>query len=167
MNNVLTKENMKKDSTYISDAGRFIGGLLLIMTVVFIWILIDAGNVYAQTKQVTIQKIEASEDVPAFRNGADRGNVIDDPLAEQGFEIYPNPSHGSLVFDFEFTIRSGDVETSIDVYDAMGRMAYHTSVSEETIETGMKLDLGTELPGNYLVVIRRGDQVFTKRFLKI
>lgn len=158
---------MKKDSTYIKEAGRIIGGLLFVITVVFIWILIDAGNVYAQSKQATIEKIEASNDEPFFREGVNRGNILDDPNAEQGFEIYPNPTHGSMVFDFEFTIRSGAVETSIDVYDSMGRMAYQTTLSEETIQTGLKLDLGTELPGNYLVVVRRGDQVFTKRFLKI
>lgn len=167
MNNTLTQALMKKDSTYIKEAARIVGGLLLVMTVVFIWILIDAGNVYAQSKDQQIAKVGSVENERMFREGEDRGNVVDDPTLDQGFEIYPNPSRGSMVFDFEFIIRTGSEETTIGIYDSMGRMAYQTTLSEETIQTGMKLDLGTELPGNYLVVVRRGDQVFTKRFLKI
>lgn len=158
---------MKSNYTHTKDIVKLIGGVLFLVSVIFIWILIDAGNVYAQSKDQVISKIESIQNVTSFREGADRGNVVENPIADQGFEIYPNPTRGGMVFDFEFIIRTGDEETSVGIYDSMGRLAYQTSLSEETIQTGLKLNLGTELPGNYLIVVRRGDQVFTKRVLKI
>ena len=158
---------MKASFTHLTKMiGGKISRMVLILTVMFIWILIDAGNVYGQSERSVPQKVRSIDVNPMMREGADQGVILEESH-EEGFEIKPNPTRGTMVFDFEFIIRTGDEETSVDVFDSMGRLAIHMDLDAETIETGLKLDLGQQLPGTYIVVVRNGERLFTKRILKI
>ena len=159
---------MKASFTHIiKEKGSIIAKAALLLTVVFIWILIDAGNVYGQSHSKDKDMVGALDANPMLREGIEEGEILNEPIGEPGFQIRPNPTDGDLVFDFEFIIRSGQDDTSINVFDAMGRLAYQSKLNPEVVEKGVKLDLRNQLPGTYIVVIKNGDQMFTKRFLKI
>ena len=159
---------MKANFTHIIEQkGALLARVVVLLSVVFIWILIDVGNVYGQSMNKDQEMVRALDGNPMLREGVNPGYEMDESNKEEGFEILPNPTRGSMVFDFEFIIRTGDEETSVDVFDSMGRLAVHVDLDPQTIETGLKLDLSRELPGTYIAVVRNGDNVFTKRILKI
>ena len=159
---------MKSNFTHIiKEKSSLVAKSAVLLSVVFIWILIDAGNVYGQAYSMKTDKVRTADSNPMFREGIEEGEMLDEIKGEQGFQMKPNPTNGDLVFDFEFIIRSGQDDTSINVFDAMGRLAYQSKLNSEVIENGLRLDLQNLFPGTYIVVVENGDQKFIKRFLKI
>lgn len=157
-----------------SESEKAVGRLLRISAViimVMVWILIDKGNIYGQSlsqkdavsKQLTGQSVQS----PQFREGdgddsGRDGDIIptdDDDSGE--FVVKPNPVHTDLVFDFEFTVRTG---IPYQVVDPLGRLVAR-GVFEPGVST-QSLDFSRFKSGLYIVTLDLGDKVAVRRIVK-
>jgi hypothetical protein len=79
-------------------------------------------------------------------------------LSRLNFNLYPNPSNGNVNISIEGMEESG---VAVEVYDAIGRVVY----SELSVTTSqLQLNLSTP-PGIYLMRLRAGEKVISKRFV--
>lgn len=143
------------------------GKALFLITVLAIWILIDTGNVYGQSKMehgsVDLEKeptevaAKAGDDQKGSRGGIDP--------EQGGFTIYPVPTEDDLVFDFEFTVKTENI--SLQVVDPQGRVVINEFLDGSFFNQRHTIDMSTQPNGAYVVVVRKGARVFTKQLLKI
>lgn len=77
---------------------------------------------------------------------------------EFSLEVYPNPTTEILMFDF---VNNNEVATA-EVFDVKGQLQYKNVVS------GKGLDVSHLSEGNYLVTVKRGNQIVgSAKFVKI
>jgi len=162
---------MKKH--YLSLKGsRFVSGLTKMVAVtilIMVWILIDKGNAAGQSAEASKQTVRSSAStevstLPMFRNGDPRDGDGEEGGEDDGgntFDVYPNPVKGDLIFDFEFTVKTG---APYIVTDALGRL-----VDEGLFVPGLKsqkLDFSKYREGMYLVRVQLGSTAIVKRIIK-
>ena len=137
-----------------------------IIIMVMVWILIDKGNIYGQSisDRDVISKSDVAQGLQSaqLREGDDeRGGEL--PAEDEGdeFVVRPNPVVGELVFDFEFTVKSG---IPYEVLDPLGRLAaqgiFEPGVSSQSI------DFSHLKTGMYLVRLDLGDKMEVRRIIK-
>ena len=131
-----------------------------ILIMIMVWILIDKGNIYGQSLSEDSKLIAKAEkldvsDQALLKSGGGEGDIADegaDSDDDNTFEIYPNPVEGDLVFDFEFTVRTG---APYEVLDAQGKLVHrgviepgvsHHSVDMRDLNTGLYI-LRVDLSG--------------------
>jgi len=83
----------------------------------------------------------------------DEEEIFQETLGEMTLTIYPNPTTGKL--SVRFDNKPGDVKTSVTVYDLNAKIICRKTNIPETSE----IDLSQEPAGNYILVIRVGEQV--------
>lgn len=142
----------------------------VIIVFILVWILIDKGNVYGQSKSdaglqvAKSNKLEVS-DQSLFKAGGGDGDIQDDlsDADDEGnsFTVFPNPVQGDLVFDFEFTVKEG---APYEVHDALGKL-----IDRGVLQPGLseyKLDLRELIPGLYFIRVDMGGKLQVKRIIK-
>jgi hypothetical protein len=82
---------------------------------------------------------------------------IEEAMSTKPFDLYPNPSHGLLNISFE---SSGEIAQA-DIYDLTGSQLHHTQLQAG----GGQLDLSSLPSGMYLLRLRIGNSIATKRFV--
>jgi hypothetical protein len=137
-----------------------------IVIMVMVWILIDKGNIYGQSisDRDVISKSDVAHGIQSaqLRERADEeGGEL--PIEDKGGEFVarPNPVIGELVFDFEFTVKTG---IPFEVLDPLGRLA-----AQGTFEPGVSsqsIDLSHLKTGMYLVRLDLGDKMEVRRIIK-
>ncbi|MBL4585568.1 MAG: T9SS type A sorting domain-containing protein [Flavobacteriales bacterium] len=136
----------------------------VIIVMIMVWILIDKGNIYGQTKSI-VDQIEQNEGIPPSGSTQSRGDDDDPRVPETDDEdqvtVSPNPFTKDLVFDFEFTVKMG---IPYDVVDPLGRLA-ESGVFRAGIST-QYLDLSHLKNGMYLVRLNLGNKMKVLRVLK-
>jgi hypothetical protein len=80
------------------------------------------------------------------------------------FEIYPNPFTGSVKLNFK-TSQNSDV--SVRITDAMGKVVYERNYLQGTCNSPVEIDGSKWAKGLYFCHIRFGDQIDTKKFVKV
>ena len=142
---------------------------VLLLSILAIWILIDTGNVYgqAQYESGTIDRGKEQTEVNAKSGDDEKGSRggDDEPVEAGGFTIYPVPTEGDLVFDFEFTVKTEDI--GIQVVDPMGRIVINQFLDSSFFNERHTIDLSDQPNGTYVVVVRKGARMFTRRLMKI
>ncbi len=144
-----------------------LGGLLrisAILMMIMVWILIDKGNVYGQ--ESSVRNVISKTDVASNDQTALLRELSDDPQIvssedKNQFVLMPNPFTKDLVFDFEFTIKTG---IPYDVICPLGRL-----IQSGQFESGIStqhLDLSHLQNGMYLVRLNMGDRVEVRRVIK-
>ncbi len=144
-----------------------LGGLLrisAILMMIMVWILIDKGNVYGQ--ESSVRDLISKTDVTSNAQTALLRELSDDTqLAstedKNQFVLMPNPFTKELVFDFEFTIKTG---IPFEVICPLGRL-----VQSGHFEPGISvqhLDLSHLQNGMYLIRLNMGDRVEVRRVIK-
>jgi hypothetical protein len=84
---------------------------------------------------------------------------IDNSIANNGFEIFPNPANNVL------NIRFGKLptdKTTIEVLDIIGQTVYTDSVRDQD----MAIDVSNLSKGNYILKLQSGTDIVTERFIK-
>lgn len=150
-----------KGSRFANILSKVVAITILIM----VWILIDKGNAAGQSMEVIKQGVRSAESSaisaqPLLRKGDARdGDEGEDD--DNSFDIYPNPVKDDLIFDFEFTVKSG---APYIVTDALGRL-----VDQGSFVPGLKsqkLDFSKYRSGMYLVRVQLGGTAVVKRIIK-
>lgn len=153
--------------------GRPLKGLArvsAIVVLIMVWILIDKGNIYGQSKQkadviaVDQGKLHTSQ-TPLYRGGDDSGDsddgIIDDSDDGTDFQVYPNPVKQDLVFDFEFTVREA---IPYEIISPLGRL-----VGAGQFEPGINsqmLDFKRFNSGMYIIRLNIGGETKISRVIK-
>lgn len=162
---------MKKIYTNLNASATAKGLFRISAVILFImvWILIDKGNVYGQSQtesassKLKKEKAQASDDMLKF-NGGDDEDIIDEGTGtdeDNTLVVYPNPVEGDLVFDFEFTVKSG---APFEIVDALGKL-----VDQGVIKPGVsqqKVDLSKLKTGLYILRVDLGGKPIVKRLVK-
>jgi len=151
-----------RSSEIVSDLAR----ISVIIALIMVWILIDKGNVYGQDNLTgNVIKSDLADGAlngPSFKDGDEDVNIEDDGDDEgTHFDMWPNPVVQDLVFDFEFTVKTG---IPYEILDALGRLAGHG-----TFEPGVSIqhiDLSHLRTGMYLVRLDLGTKMDVRRILK-
>ncbi len=151
-----------KDGKPVKSLARITAIIIMVM----VWILIDKGNIYGQSiaDRDVISKSALSSETqsPQLRESDDvRGDEL--PTEDEGdlFTARPNPVQQELVFDFEFTVRSG---IPVEVLDPLGRIAYQGHF-EPGVST-QSLDFSGFKKGMYIVRLDLGGKVAIRRIIK-
>ncbi|TNF25645.1 MAG: T9SS type A sorting domain-containing protein [Bacteroidetes bacterium] len=157
---------------YNETQSRLVSSRLLkfsaVLLLVLVWILIDKGNVYGQAQsesQLQLNSLQRSKShQPHFRTEDDGdgrdGDVITDDGGDE-FVVKPNPVQFDLVFDFEFTVKTG---IPYEVVDPLGRLV-DRGMFVEGIKT-QKIDFSQFENGMYLVRLQIGEKMAVRRILK-
>jgi S1-C subfamily serine protease len=113
----------------------------------------------AQFKSCTEPAVEAT--VPA--QVAEAAAPVNPPLVEPSRQLkvaewkaYPNPTFGKINVQFQ----AEAVPTTVQVLDAGGKVVYEEQLNGFDGYYQEQLNLGNNLPGVYLLVVRQGEQVF-------
>jgi hypothetical protein len=163
LNNMIMRNTSTINESQISAYLKAV----LLLTVLAIWILIDTGNAYGQSKfEVSTLDQDKEPTEVAAKSGNDKGSrgAIEDP-EQGGFTIYPVPTENELVFDFEFTVKTEEI--SLQVIDPQGRIVFNQFLDGSFFNQRHTLDMSAQPNGTYVVVVRKGARVFTKQLLKI
>lgn len=84
--------------------------------------------------------------------------AVDDVIAANGFEIYPNPSNGRFALKLGEDLNINDLQ-SITIFDLHGKLVYQTTNSQAVVE-------GIQLPkGVYLVKIQGTGFQWTRKII--
>lgn len=148
---------------------RLVLGLVKVSAMVafiMVWILIDKGNVYGQSMSSDLDALQSGKlpslQQPHLRGGDDHGgDLLDDEDEGNSFTSYPNPTKDDLVFDFEFTVKTG---IDYEVFGPAGRL-----VDEGFIEPGLAtytLDMSRHQTGLYIIRMHIGSDVQISKVLK-
>ncbi len=136
-----------------------------IIIMVMVWILIDKGNIYGQdaAEITSIAKSDESRSIqsPSLREGDGRDDLKIESDEGTHFTVKPNPVVQDLVFDFEFTIKTG---IPYEVIDPLGRLA-----AEGTFDPGIAtqtISFADLQDGMYLVRLDMGDRLEVRRIIK-
>ncbi|UTW63537.1 M4 family metallopeptidase [bacterium SCSIO 12741] len=103
---------------------------------------------------VQVQKTGSSTLLSDASNSQEYQSLHQD--AERSYDVYPNPSSGSFFIRFD---QSPDEPIEVQVFDQQGKLIhsdYHTPESSE-------INLIGHPPGLYLIQIKDGSEVFSKR----
>lgn len=157
---------MKHNYKGLSDSKncRRLARISAIIIMVMVWVLIDKGNIYGQ--EVSVRTVINKSDVssttqsPLLREGDGTPDKLESDESNN-LVVKPNPFTKELVFDFEFTIRTGIPYT---IMDPMGRL-----IDEGIFEPGVsthQLDLSHLKTGMYLVRLDLGHKLEVKRVIK-
>lgn len=161
-------KNIYKD--YKSD--KVVKGLLRVSTIIImaiVWILIDKGNICAQSledkSQLAEQALELTQTAqsPQLKegDGSRGGDVPIEEGEENEFTVKPNPVKDDLVFDFEFTVKTS---IPVEIYNPQGKL-----VDQSTFVPGVssqKLDFRRLPVGMYIVRLNLGDKTEVRRIIK-
>ena len=78
------------------------------------------------------------------------------------FSIYPNPSRGIVTIDIPEGLQADNLK--IDVYSLNGKLAY--SHTDRVVGTNsFSIDLSSLDPGNYIIIIRSGEELYTQQII--
>ena len=159
--------NKIKGEKPVKSLARITGIIIMIA----VWILIDKGNIYGQSISDG-DVISKSTQEPVSRSALFRS--ADDATGDDGLggdvptvdeddliTIKPNPVEGELVFDFEFTVKTG---IPYEVLDPLGRFAFQ-GVFEPGITT-QSLDFAMLKTGMYIVRMHLGNKLEVRRIIK-
>ncbi len=84
--------------------------------------------------------------------------AVDDVIAANGFEIYPNPSNGRFALKLGEDLNINDLQ-SVTIFDLHGKLVYQTTYSQAVVE-------GLQLPkGVYLVKIQGAGFQWTRKIM--
>jgi len=83
----------------------------------------------------------------------DEEEIYQETLEKMIINIYPNPTTGKL--SIRFDNRPEDVKTTVTVYDLNARIICRKT----NIPGSSEIDLSQEPAGNYILIIRVGEQV--------
>ena len=91
-------------------------------------------------------------------------SAIEEVSDESGMSIYPNPVNDASVLSYHL---SGDQNVSVSVYNILGQEV-STMVNNTTQQAGdYQLPIAVSTPGMYYVRLTAGDQVYSKKFIKL
>ncbi|MFM1875855.1 MAG: Secretion system C-terminal sorting domain [Bacteroidota bacterium] len=141
-----------------------------ILIFVLVWILIDKGNIYGQSrsdfatqggKAVKLDVSDMSQLKAGGRDGGIQDDLSDSDEEDNSFTVFPNPVDGDLVFDFEFTIREG---APYEVHDALGKLVERGILQPGTSE--YRIDLKDLVTGLYFIRVDLGGKLEVRRIMK-
>ncbi|MCB9191162.1 MAG: T9SS type A sorting domain-containing protein [Flavobacteriales bacterium] len=147
---------------------RGLARISAILIMIMVWILIDKGNIYGQSISdsdaiAKSEKLDVTSSALLKAGGGD-GDITDegsDSDDDNSFGVYPNPVQGDLVFDFEFTVRTG---APYEVLDAHGKL-----VDKGVIKPGVthhSVDMRDLSTGLYILRVELGGKLHVKRVIK-
>lgn len=89
---------------------------------------------------------------------------IDDPAANNSFNVYPNPGDGSSVVAYTLDKQSS---VKCDIFDVSGRLISSVDKGEQAAGNySMPIgETGTLAPGTYVIQMTIGDRVSTQRYV--
>lgn len=157
--------NEKKGRKPIAGLVKFSAILIMIM----VWILIDKGNIYGQSASseskasVKAGKLSTGNDL-LKANGGDGDDLTGEGSEEGGdnsLVVYPNPVEGDLVFDFEFTVKTG---APFEVMDAQGKLVENGQIKPGVSQ--QRVDLSRLKSGVYIIRVDAGAKPIIKRIIK-
>lgn len=99
------------------------------------------------------------------REMKDRYNIdmpVVNNLSLQELKLFPNPSRGMFRLQFDLPERGN---TSIKVFNAMGRLIYDYELGPFQGDFSDDLDISQNGPGNYFIQIRQDNKVVTKKIV--
>jgi len=105
-----------------------------------------------EEKVVLEDKKSESRDVPTS---------VDNLLALEAFEAYPNPTFGPVNIRFE----AEAVPTTVRILDVTGRAVYTKDLPQFGGSFSEQVNLFNNRPGNYLLSVQQGDKVRTKQIV--
>ena len=108
-----------------------------------------AGN---RTTRRIIPPPPAQADSVSDNNATPEPEVYDDLLAEKQIKIYPNPTRGKLAIEI-VNYNFNDVGT-IQVFDMAGRLVQNVT----KLSSQLEVDITSEPPGSYIIIIVIGDE---------
>jgi len=122
------------------------------------WTATDhCGN---ETTAVTLAWVKGSL---SFGGNANGFISNENGIRQNDFTINPNPADDNLNVVFSSTI---DQTTNIQVFDILGKEVLRDVVDATKGLNTTSLSLRDYTPGTYLISLRFGDQVMTKKFIK-
>lgn len=163
-------KNMYNDLKH-SDLGKKVLKMSAILIMIMVWILIDKGNVYGQSRalkgQISKEKLSGQVDQSMFKaGGGDDDGIIDEGSGSEGgnsFDAYPNPFERELVFDFEFTVKQEE-GIPVEILDVQGRLVLQALLPSGSSQ--YKIDLGDLKTGMYFARVAIGNDLQVKRVIK-
>lgn len=87
---------------------------------------------------------------------------IEESLADIQFQLFPNPSSGKFVIDFE-GLESNNQPLEISVFNLLGHSFYGTIIPNQ--QRFLEIDVSNVSAGIYFVNVKNGDKTYTKRIL--
>lgn len=97
-------------------------------------------------------------DLFLFRLGNQVDHINWRTFANEGFSVYPNPSTEGI-----YIIQEMQSQITISIYDYAGRICRIL----DTEQTSSYIDISSLSNGVYLVIIKKADEFFTKKVVKI
>lgn len=98
------------------------------------------------------------------KDGSIDQKLTEDGLGQMLFEAYPNPTTGQITVQVERRGYAGKIQ--IEIFDILGRKVYDNAGSFENVFTH-NLDLRNEATGQYMLRLRLGDVIKTKKIVLI
>ncbi len=111
----------------------------------------------AVTEKPASEVVELLNEEPKDAQLRDLGNGVKMNI----FQVSPNPTVGILNIQFE----AEAVPTTVNITDLSGKTVYTNTINQFSGVFSEQLNLEDQAPGNYVLSIRQGDKVSTKKFV--